>query len=125
MSTVLQNENPATKQTVKQERAFVAPNVNIVETAVDFVLEAEMPGVAKDGLDISVEENVLTIAGRRQAEPQGNLLHRESRAVDYRRIFQLDPSIERDKISAQIEQGLLTVRLPKAEKAKPRKIEVN
>jgi HSP20 family protein len=81
--------------------------------------------VAKDGLEINLEDNVLTIAGRRQPEPTAKLLHRESNPVDYRRVFELDPSIETGKISAQIEQGVLTLTLPKAEKVQPRRITVN
>jgi HSP20 family protein len=54
-----------------------------------------------------------------------NLLYRESNPADYRRVFQLDPSIETGRISAQIEQGILTLNLPKAEKVKPRRITVS
>jgi HSP20 family protein len=126
MNSVLQKEEkPVRPQPVDQERPFVSPNVNIVETAAAYVLEAEMPGVAKDGLEINLEDNVLTIAGRRQPEPTAKLLHRESNPVDYRRVFELDPSIETGKISAQIEQGILTLTLPKAEKVKPRRITVS
>jgi HSP20 family protein len=127
MNAVAQEqERPVSSQSVEQvERPFVVPNVNIIETATDYILEAEMPGVAKDGLDINLEDNVLTIAGRRQPEPTANALYRESNPVDYRRVFELDPSIETGKINAQIEQGLLTLTLPKAEKVQPRRIQVN
>jgi len=125
MNTVLQKEeSPVTPQPVEQERPSVSPNVNIVETEASYIVEAEMPGVAKEGLEISLEENVLTIAGRRQPDPAVNLLHRESSPADYRRAFELDPSIETGKITAQIEQGILTLTLPKAEKVKPRRITV-
>ena len=126
MNPVLQNEErPVSPQPVTQERPFVSPNVNIAETKEGYVLEAEMPGVAKEGLEISLEDRVLTIAGRRQPEPAASLLYRESNLADYRRVFELDPSIETGKISAQIEQGILTLTLPKAEKVKPRRITVN
>jgi HSP20 family protein len=125
MNEVLQKEESAVSpEQVNPERPFVSPNVNIVETKEAYILEAEMPGVAKEGLDISLDENVLTIVGRRQSESVVNFLYRESNPVDYRRAFELDPSIETGKISAQIEQGLLTLTLPKAEKAKPRRITV-
>jgi len=126
MNSVLQKEENAVRpQPVNHERPFVSPNVDIVETKEAYVLEAEMPGVAKEGLDINVEENVLTITGRRQSGQTANPLYRESKAVDYRRVFQLDPVIEAGKISARIEQGLLTLTLPKAEKVKPRRITVD
>jgi HSP20 family protein len=101
------------------------PEVNIVETKDGYVLEAEMPGVTKDGLDISLEDNVLTIVGRRSPEPAGTSLYRESHSADFRRVFELDPSIESANINARIEQGILTLTLPKVEKVKPRKIAVS
>jgi HSP20 family protein len=110
---------------VQAERALVLPHVNIVETKDGYILEAEMPGVAKEGLEVSLEENLLTITGRRQPDPAANLLYRESNPVDYRRVFELDPAIEAGNISAQMEQGVLTLTLPKAEKVKPRRITVN
>jgi len=126
MNAVIQKEErPVRPQPVNQERPFVSPNVNIIETNEGYLLEAEMPGVAKDGLDINLEDNVLTIIGRRQPDPSANMLYRESNPVDYRRVFELDPSIETGKISAQIEQGLLTLTLPKAEKVKPHRITVS
>jgi HSP20 family protein len=127
MNAVLQKEErPVRPLPVNQDRPFIAPNVNIVETEEGYVLEAEMPGVSKEGLDINLEVNVLTIAGRRQADPAAaTLLYRESNPADYRRVFELDPSIETAKISAQIEQGILTLNLPKAEKVKPRRITVS
>ena len=126
MNTVTQKEERAARaQPVQPERSFALPNVNVIETKDGYVLEAEMPGVAKEGLEVSVEENLLTITGRRQPEPAVNLLHRESNPVDYRRVFELDPAIDAGKISAQIEQGILTLNLPKAEKVKPRRITVN
>ena|ERR1700733_2711818 len=120
-----QEERPVHPQPANQERPNVSPKVNIIETKDGYVLEAEMPGVAKDGLEISLEDNELTITGRRQPDPSANLLYRESNPADYRRVFELDPSIETGKISAQIEQGILTLTLPKAEKIKPRRIAVN
>ena len=83
-----------------------------------------MPGVAKEGLEISLEGNELTIAGRRQSGPVAGPLYRESQAADFRRAFELDPTIDAGKISARIEQGILTVTLPKAEQVKPRRIPV-
>ena len=122
---IQKEERPVRAQPISQERPFVSPNVNISETKEGYIMEAEMPGVTKDGLDISLEDNVLTIRGRRQPEPSVNLLYRESNPADYQRVFELDPSIEAGKINARIEQGILTLTLPKAEKVKPRRITVN
>jgi HSP20 family protein len=84
-----------------------------------------MPGVNKETLEMWVENNELTIMGRRAMPTiEGTLLHRESRSEDFRRAFELDPSIDADKISAKIEQGVVRLTLPKAEQVKPRKITV-
>jgi HSP20 family protein len=127
MNDLLQKDERAVAlQPVTRERPFVSPSVNIVETKEAYVLQAEMPGVAKEGLEVNLEDNVLTITGRRLPETGNvNLLYRESNPADYRRVFQLDPSIETGRISAQIEQGILTLNLPKAEKVKPRRITVS
>ncbi len=107
------------------ERPFVAPDVNIYETEEGYVLQAEMPGVTKQGLEITLEGNALTFIGRRDDEAvKGNVLYRESRGTNYRRVFELDPAIDTGKISAEMRQGVLTLTLPKAERVKPRKIEV-
>jgi len=106
--------------------SYVTPLANIVESKDGYVLEAEMPGVNKDGLEITVENGELTIFGRRAAvETRGRELYRESRATDFRRSFELDPSIDTTKISAKIDQGILTLHLPKTEAVKPRKIAVS
>ncbi len=78
--------------------------------------------VNKDGLDVTLEGNELTILGHRSnvTEP-GEALFRESRPVDYRRTFELDPAIDTSRMSAQMEQGVLTLVLPKVEKVKPRR----
>jgi HSP20 family protein len=103
----------------------VVPQANIVETKDSFLLEAEMPGVSKEGLEVFLEGNELTIVGRRQTGvPGATPLYRESSLRDFRREFVLDPSIDTSKLTATIEQGLLKVTLPKTEKVKPRKIQV-
>ena len=105
---------------------YVAPNVNIFETKEGYVMQAEMPGVSKEGLEITLEGAEITITGRRSPETvPGETLFRERDTADYRRVFELDPAIDTGKISAKIEQGILTVTLPKSEKVKPRKITVD
>jgi HSP20 family protein len=109
-----------------QAQPFITPPASLTEIADGYMLEIEMPGVKKDGLDISVENNELTIVGRRSLPAlEGMLIHRESRPENFRRVFELDPSIDGDKISAKIDQGLVTLTMPKAEHVKPRKITVS
>ena len=114
--------NDAGQQT---QRRYLHPAVNVVETNEGYLLEAEMPGVGKDGLEVLLENNELTIVGKRNGTVDGlQPLYRESVNRDYRRSFVLNPAIDTAKIAAQIERGVLTVTLPKAEKVKPRKISV-
>ncbi len=127
MTTLANAENRAVKTNNARanERGYLVPQVNIVETKDSLILEAEMPGVSKDGLEVLLEGNELTIAGRRQTGvPGAEPVYRESSPLDFRREFVLDPSIDTSKLSATIEQGMLTVTLPKTEKVKPRKIQV-
>lgn len=114
------------KNTEVAERPFISPDVNIYETEDGYVLEAEMPGVTKEGLEITLEDNTLTFVGRRpDADPKGTALYRETRAADYRRAFELDPAIDTDKIGAEMRQGVLTLTLPTAEQVKPRRIQIS
>ena len=109
-----------------QAEQFITPPSSVTEIADGYMLEIEMPGVKKDGLDISFENNELTITGRRSLpRVEGTLIHRESRPENFRRVFELDPSIDAEKISAKVDQGLVTLTLPKAEHVKPRRITVS
>jgi len=109
-----------------EREQFIAPSASVTETGDGYMLRVEMPGVNKEGLEISVENNELTITGRRALPViEGTLLHKESRRENFRRSFEMDPSIETAKIAAKIEQGVVTLSLPKAEKVKPRKIKVD
>jgi len=108
-----------------QMERFVAPVSSVIENGDGYMLQVEMPGVNREGLEISVENNELTIIGRRALPTvDGTLMHRESRSEDFRRVFELDPSIDTDKISAKIDHRVVPLTLLKAEQVKPRKIAV-
>ena len=108
-----------------QRVEYSTPLVDLHQDAEGFTLEVEMPGVNKQGVEVTVEEGKLILSGHRQAGGDfGRSVHRERGVGEYRRVFDLDPSIDATKISARIEQGLLTVHLPKTEAVKPRKITV-
>jgi HSP20 family protein len=122
--------NTLTRETRESDRSqaeqFITSPASVTEISDGYTLEIEMPGVKKDGLEISLENNELTIIGRRLLPPvEGTLIHRESHPENFRRVFELDPSIDADKISAKVDQGLVTLTLPKAEHVKPRKITVS
>jgi HSP20 family protein len=109
-----------------QAEQFVAPSASVMEAADGYTLQIEMPGVNKRGLEVLVENNELTIVGRPSLPTvEGTLIHHELRPENYQRTFELDPSINADKISVKIDQGLATLTLPKAEHVKPRRITVS
>lgn len=104
---------------------YVVPAVNLHHDTDGFILEVEMPGVKKDGVEITFDDGKLTLVGHRASPtPEGSAVYKESSGLAYRRVFDLDPSIDEGKIGAKMDQGLLTIRLPKAETSKPRKIAV-
>ena len=121
----------ATKEApVTDERAarrdYAVPEVDIFETKDGYVVEAEMPGVDKDGLEITLEGSELAIVGRRRAEAMpGQSVFRESSGRDYRRVFELDPVVDTGKIAAKMDQGVLRLTLPKSGRVKPRRITVD
>jgi len=126
MKAAVQREQPRSVQQNERATEYVAPEVNIFEGPDGYVLEAEMPGVNRSGLEITLEGTEITIIGHRNRETtQGRPLFRESRSADYRRVFELDPAIDTAKIAARMDQGLLTLTLPKSEEVKPRKIKVD
>ena len=122
MNTTLRQETNKSKQRAVE---YATPPVNIFETGDGYVLEAEMPGVTRDGLEITLQGTEVTITGHRAAESAaGETLLRERSPVDYRRTFELDPAMDTSRIAAKMNQGVLTLTLPKTENVKPMKIEV-
>ena len=127
---------PQTAATTAQPKAparrYVRPAASITETTDGFVVQVEMPGVNRQGLEITFENGELTLVGHRapaapgqDSAPAPEALYRESRPADFRRVFEVDSTIDAARIGANLEQGLLTLNLPKAEAAKPRRIEIS
>ncbi|WP_028319426.1 Hsp20/alpha crystallin family protein [Desulfobulbus elongatus] len=111
-------------ETTKTETYF-APHVDIYETEREVTVVADMPGVTVDGVDLSLEDNILTIQGHRAPHGQpGRLVLEEYEVGHYLRRFTVAEVIDQEKIAATLADGVLTVRLPKAVPAQPRKIEV-
>jgi HSP20 family protein len=107
-------------------RAFL-PVTDIFETDQALTVVLEMPGVGKDNVDISVENDILTIEGRIDYSKYEGLqpVYTEYNVGHYVRSFQLSSKIEQSGISAELKDGVMTLVLPKAEKAKPRKIKLS
>ena len=107
-------------------RVFI-PVADIFETDQALTVILEMPGVSKDSVDVNVETDVLTIEGRVDFSNYDGLqpLYTEYNVGNYARSFQLSSKLEQDRISAELKDGVMMLVLPKAEKAKPRKINVS
>jgi len=101
------------------------PQVDIYEDKNGITVLADMPGVGKDGVSIDLHEDQLTINGKvALAGNKETFLHKEYEVGNYFRQFTLSDAIDREKITAKMADGVLTLTLPKAEKAVPKKIEV-
>ena len=108
-------------------RSKVTPRADILEGESEFRIMLDLPGVASGDLDISVEDQTLTVkAGRRTEVPEGFQARRNERfsQVDYVRTFTLGNTIEAENIAAGFNDGVLTLTLPKSAKSLPRRIEV-
>jgi HSP20 family protein len=114
------------QETTVPSRAFL-PVTDIFETDQALTVVLEMPGVGKDNVDISVENDILTIEGRINYSKYEGLepVYTEYNIGHYVRSFQLSSKIEQSEISAGLKDGVMTLVLPKAEKAKPRKIKLS
>jgi len=118
-------------QTVQRDqraapRPVFLPPADIYETRDNIVVLAEMPGVAPDGVDITLERRVLTIRGRSATSDHSGYqrVYNEYADGDYERVFTLSENIDRDRIEATLKDGVLNLVLPKAESARARKIEL-
>ncbi|MER3429944.1 MAG: molecular chaperone [Blastocatellia bacterium] len=108
-------------------RGAWSPSVDIFENKDQIVLEAELPGMKPEDVDISIENNVLTLHGERKFEKkdEGDNYHRIERSYgSFTRSFTLPPTVSTDNIDATFENGVLRLTLAKREEAKPKKIEI-
>ena len=123
MNNLMSPDQPKEVTAQQSQELYITPLVDVQSTPESVVLRAEMAGVNKGGVEISVEDGNLILVGHRQAlNVSGDPVYLERRPVHYRRVYELDPSIDTDKITARLEDGILTVTLPKSEKVKPKKI---
>lgn len=106
-----------------QQRAAVAPPVDVYENESEVLVIADMPGVAQDRMTIHFEKGRLTIEGKR-TPPASAQRSADDGTVDFRRTFLVPQSIDSEHISAELSQGVLQVHLPKHANARPRRIEV-
>jgi len=101
------------------------PSLDLAEEGNKLIIKADLPGVKPDDVELSVQDNVLTLAGEKKEEAEEkkeNFYHCERRYGAFRRTIQLPSSVNADKVEAQYHDGVLTITLPKDEKAMPKKI---
>ena len=103
------------------------PPVDISETTAEYVIKAEIPEVKKEDVKVTLEHGVLTVQGMRrlEAEGKGKKYHRVERSYgSFVRSFSMPDLVDDTKLQADFKEGILTLHLPKSEKAKPKAIEV-
>lgn len=103
---------------------YFQPATDVVETADAVILTFDMPGVAKENVDVTIDKDMLIVTGKADPEETGEALYRETHVGDYRRQFTLTGDVDPDRIMAAMNNGVLTVEIGKAEQAKPKKIEI-
>jgi HSP20 family protein len=117
--------DPAPAEGQEVRAVTVTPRVDILETEQEFLLLADLPGVKSGDVDIRFEKGELTVHGQRSPAHAGKgVAHQEHPATNYQRSFRVAETVAADKITAELKDGVLSVRLPKVEAAKPKKITV-
>ena len=120
-------DKPAADYDAERTRAECCfrPAVDILESDEELLLHADVPGAASDGIDVQFEDGLLTVYAKTTPRHEDvEFLVREYGIGDYYRTFRVHEAVDAERISAQLADGVLTVRLPKAAAAKPRKIAI-
>jgi HSP20 family molecular chaperone IbpA len=121
--TSITTNTPSTAENTTT-RPVVAPAVDIYENEHEYLVLADLPGVAHDGVQIRFENGELSLNASRQDDSSGEYVGSEIVAADYRRLFRIPETVDSEKIDAKLVQGVLHLVLPKASKARPRQISV-
>ncbi len=114
----------AAQEKTRAEDRYIAPPVDIFEDKEGLTVVADLPGVTSESLDIRVDQGILTIEGRTAHQSPANPVYREYQLVNFFRQFQMPERVSVEQISAKLQNGVLTLRIPWAPEVKPRKIEV-
>ena len=117
-------KNIQTREETRSNETHIKPAVNIIETEEGLTLTADLPGATKDALGVNVEKGVLTISAPAAHKLPGRLEYAEFELAPYYRQFTIPESLDHEKTKADFTNGILTLRIPKAAIAKPRRIEV-
>ena len=117
-------QNVQAREETRSNERYIRPAVNIIETEDGLVLTADIPGASKDALDVNVEKGILTISAPAQHTMPGTSAYREFELASYYRQFAIPESLDHEKTNADYVNGILTLRIPKAEAAKPKRIAI-
>ncbi len=104
-----------------------SPSVDVMESEHEIVIKAELPGIELKDVEVLMKDNILTLRGERKFEKEEEKedYHRIERAYGaFQRVFTLPASVEQDKVKAKMKDGILEIRLPKAKKELPKKVEI-
>ncbi|MBN2374509.1 Hsp20/alpha crystallin family protein [bacterium] len=107
------------------ERITITPAVDIFESKDEMVMLVDMPGVAREDAQVKVDNGIITISGEARTPAGGDLRYWEFSPCLFNRAFELGAEVDQEKIEADYKNGILTVHLPKREKAKARQIQIN
>lgn len=121
--TTVPQQQPTAPAETRDERTLTPP-VDIFDVEDGLAVIVDMPGVGKDDVDVRVENDVLTLSGKSKAALPETPIYTEFQLANFFRQFQLSDRVDQAKIRAEAKNGVLTLHLPKAEKAKPKKIAV-
>jgi HSP20 family molecular chaperone IbpA len=116
--------NVQAREETRSKERYITPAVNIIEDEEGLVLTADIPGAAKDNLDVNVEKGILTISAPAQHTLPGTSAYREFELANYYRQFSIPESLDHIKAKADYTNGILTLRVPKAEVAKPKRVAI-
>lgn len=116
--------NVQSREETRSNERYIRPAVNIIEDDEGLVLTADIPGAVKESLDINVEKGILTISAPAGHAVPGTQVYREFELANYYRQFTIPESLDHEKACADFANGILTLRVPKAEIAKPKRIAI-
>jgi HSP20 family molecular chaperone IbpA len=116
--------NVQAREETRSNERYIRPAVNIIEDEEGLVLTADIPGASKESLDVNVEKGILTISAPAQHSMPGSSAYREFELANYYRQFSIPESLDHEKTHADFLNGILTLRIPKAEVAKPKRISI-
>jgi HSP20 family protein len=103
---------------------YLKPAVDIFETEEGLTMVADLPGISQEQLEVDIVHGLLTLRGKGEGGMKGEDLYREFSRANYYRQFQIPNEIDVNRVAAELKDGVLTLQLPKAEAAKPRRIEI-